>query len=184
MSKRRSPIAKNQQEENRLFGKSWEEIFETRARSNGLWAIHNGLTARFIGPGQIKAVKSDLDYRLVMRTTSIGACAWMDCKTFDSEYMDYSMLTEHQVERALDYLHWGIPSGFIVWLRKAPVERQVVFFSAACIQRFGPGTRFFAEHGMCLGSIASFDLRAIFEGLKAGKPGSRLAGFEDLFQYG
>lgn len=149
----------NQQSKNRAFGDGFEKILEARARSNGLLALKNELSARWVGKGRVQAIKSDLDYRIIQRGKPFSAVAYVDAKTFDNAYVDFSWLKEHQVDQARIYWEWGLPTGFICWLRKLDI---VVFYSYPTIVAGGPGTRFHPRDGISLGTIAEFDLRAIF----------------------
>ena len=141
----------------RKFGGAWERIIQTRARSNGLLILKNDLSAKFIGGGGVRVVKSDLDFRVFTRQ---GKAAYFDAKTFSNPYFDFSDLKEHQVQRSLLYLDWNISSGFLCWFR--PTDR-VAFFKGSLIAQQGPGTRFQPKDGLDIGNIQNFDLRAIME---------------------
>ena len=143
----------------RLHGKAWEQILIARARSNGLLLLKNELSAKFIGGGGVKVLKSDLDFRMFDRSNPITRVSYFDAKTFDDPYFDYSWLQDNQIQRSVTYGEWGVPSGFVVWFR--PVN-EVRFYKGQQIAKSGPGTRFLPEVGVRLGSLHDFDLRAIY----------------------
>jgi len=158
----------------RLFGDSWEKIILARARSNGLLAEKNLLSAQYIAGGGVQVSKSDLDFKVFSRA---GKVAWFDAKTFATNYFDHSVLLkpkppkDHQITRGLLLMDWGINAGFLVWFR--PMNR-IVFYNARQIAKNGPGTRFLPEMGQSLGSLSEFDLRAILSLKSDPKNGSAI----------
>jgi hypothetical protein len=154
----------------REIGAAWEEVFTGQARANGLIPLRNHLTARMIGgPGSVKVVKSELDFCLIRPARRDPekpyAVAWVDSKTFDADYLDYSRLlggtkkdSAHQIERAAMYQSFGIPAGFVVWHRPSGL---IVFYSGSQVEKAGPRTRFLPSDGLTLGKYHSFDLRPI-----------------------
>lgn len=119
-------------------------------------ALKNELAFRYLPGGKIRPIKADLDFRVLKGD---GRVCYLDCKSFDAISFTYSQIDKHQLQRALVYERFKIPSGFVVWLQPL---RQVVFYSGEKLWQRGPGKRFRAEHGVALGDSYTFDLTAIF----------------------
>mgnify|MGYP000464511125 CR=1 FL=1 len=142
---------------NRITGQFFEETFERYALYQGFLPKRNMLSAQPKGGNRWQPVKSQLDWNVYKKN---GMCAIVDCKSFQSGYFTYSSLDEKQVERALEFNRWQIPSGFVVWFRAV---NKVSFFSGAAIEKAGPRTRFLPEHGTVLGRLQDFVLSPIFD---------------------
>lgn len=140
---------------NRDQGLLFESMFKDRAQINGMLAEKNHLTARYLPGGRVKVVKSELDYRLINQSGRIG---YFDCKSFIGDSFTYSQIDPDQLDRALKYEYWNIPSGFIVWLRSI---NKVVWFKGTVIQRKGARASFGPEDGVLLGTIENFDLKRL-----------------------
>jgi hypothetical protein len=141
---------------NRLNGAGWELILVKRARSKGLLALKNALSARPIGGNRFVPVKSRLDFDVIRRD---GRVAYIDCKCFYDRF-NFSDINAKQLERALLYQNWSIPSGFVVLFRKTD---EVVFYSATSLAKIGSGNSFGPDEGLSLGHLSSFDLGLIFK---------------------
>lgn len=141
--------------QNKLQGDAFEEVFELQARLSGLYFEKNNLTARFIPGRRPIIIKSELDYKLI---NQLGCVGYFDCKSYANSFFDYSALNEKQVERAVHYNDWRVPSGFVVWFRSINI---VVFFSGHAIMARGPRSRFVPAHGLTLGPFEKFDLKPL-----------------------
>lgn len=142
-------------DENRQEGKIFEDIFVRQAMRNGLLPIKNYLSAKHTYNGRVQVMKSELDFTLINQE---GHVAFVDCKSFGNDYFTYSQLDRKQVERAMTYNHWKVPSGFVVYFR--PVNR-IVYFTGGHIEMLGAGARFTALGGVQLGSFQNFDLKRV-----------------------
>lgn len=147
--------------QNRIKGAQFESLLVCRAGASGMKALKNELSFRYLPGGRIKPIRADLDFRVLKGD---GRVAWVDCKSFDAISFTYSQIDKHQLQRALAYQQYMVPAGFVVWLEPL---RQVVFYSAQCLWRRGPGARFRAEDGMGLGDSYGFDLSSIFQTVMA-----------------
>lgn len=127
-----------------------------RAGACGCKALKNELSARILGNGKAKVIKSDLDFRLIRRD---GRVSYIDNKSFTGAYFTYSQINAAQLKRALVYESYNVPSGFVVWLKAAS---KVVFYRATIIYAAGPKTRFTCADGIVLGEPFSFDVNGIF----------------------
>jgi hypothetical protein len=139
----------------RLDGKFFEQCFERFARYSGLFPKKTELSARWIGPRKVQAIKSDLDFRLVNREGRVG---YFDCKSFHGSKFRYSAIDRDQLRRALDLNDWNVPAGFVVFFREV---NRVSFFSALSIALAGPGSSFSPEDGVSLGSLETLDLKPL-----------------------
>lgn len=151
--------------DNRKRGADFEEIFKKLAGFQGILVLNNWLTGRYIffkGQRQFQVIKGELDFKAIQRD---GTVAYIDCKCFLDERFPYSVLDQHQIDRALMYGEWNVPSGFVVMFMKV---NKLVFFTGLMISRKGPGSSFGWEDGIQLGSMTKCDLNIIFK-----KRGSR-----------
>lgn len=144
--------------DNRVEGKSFEEVFFLHAQYSGLLPTKNHLTAFYLPGGRVKVVKSELDFRLIRRED--GRVAYLDCKSFKDSFFVFSDLDEKQVERAILYNECNVPSGFVVYFRSV---NRVAFFSGQDIAAKGPRARFDVSEGRFLGRIEKLDLKRIME---------------------
>lgn len=141
---------------NRLEGKFFEELFKKRAQMNGLLARKNHLTAIVTGfNGRVNVVKSELDFTLINQD---GRCGFFDCKSFGGDRFSHSFLNPKQIERAVLYNDWNVPSGFVFYFRKT---NQIVFYSGKHIESVGPKNSFGPEDGQLLGRAELFDLKPL-----------------------
>lgn len=128
-----------------------------RAAIDGMKAIKNELAFRYLKGGQIKPIRADLDFRVLRRD---GRVAYIDTKHFTQDQFSHSHISRDQVLRGLCYESYNVPAGFVVWLRGANETR---YYSAQTIHQRGPGKSFRPEHGLLLGGLYDFSLRAIFD---------------------
>lgn len=154
----------SRQKTNKKTGDSFEDLFKRQAQFNGLLALKNHLTARFVGAGNVKIVKSELDFKLINQNGDVG---YFDCKSFESDYFVYSQIDSKQLERAALYNEWNVPSGFVIWLRKV---NTVLFITGKEIQLKGERTRFTRKDGQRLGSYENFDLKVVLKRSQEGAP--------------
>lgn len=136
-------------------GSAWEQIFERRARSNGLLPVRNPLAARPLGNRRFVPMRSNLDWLLLRRD---GLAALVDTKSY-AETLMHSDIDPKQLERARLYAAWGVPSGFVAWFRRT---NAVVFLPAQYVDDVGPGHSFGPGSGVPLGDLSSFDLNGVF----------------------
>lgn len=146
-------------------GTAFERIFEKMCQLSGLWPYQNHITARRVWKGQLKELKSNLDFTVMDRRGRVG---FFDCKTFDKARVNYSDIDEHQLELSARYCEWNVPSGLVVWLR--PVN-AVLFFPGSFLQRVWPGPGLTPQDGVNLGSWERFDVRPLFTSPSKGSVG-------------
>lgn len=139
-------------EVNRLEGKSFEEIFKSQAQRCGLLVLPNRLTARYIQGGRVLMEKSNLDF---MVSNQMGTVGFLDAKSFAGSKFSFSEIEPHQLDRAVLYNDYSIPSGFVVFFR---AEKVVCFYSGRQIQQKGIGNSFSFHEGLYLGGFWNFDL--------------------------
>lgn len=157
-------------EQNRLEGKSFEEIIKSQGHRCGLLVKPNKLTAKFIPGGRTLLEKSNLDFMLANQMGKVG---FFDAKSFAGSSFGFSDINEHQLEKAVLYNEYRIPAGFLVFFR---AEKAVSFFSGKHIQKSGPGTSMKFGEGIYLGQFWSFDLGLVltldesFDQLLAARP--------------
>lgn len=140
---------------NQAVGAAFEEIFIKQARLNGLLPMKNHLTAKFVGAGRTQLLKSELDFTLISQD---GRVAFIDCKSFQGDHFKYSQLDSKQIERAVMYNSWQVPSGFVTYFR---ATREVCYYSGQTILDTGSRARFESVHSLSLGLLEKFDLRKI-----------------------
>lgn len=144
------------QDTNRIQGKFFEETFERFSRLQNFFPVKNRLSAQPIGLGKWKPIKSQLDYNIYKPG---GQCAIIDCKSFDAGRFTYSQIDDKQLEKAVQFNRWKIPSGFVVWFRD---PNLVSFFSGYEIERRGKRSQFVASSGKILGRLENFIIAPIF----------------------
>lgn len=127
------------------FGKQFEEIFEIVARISGLLPIKNHLKAKVGWKGEIRLLKSNLDFMLISQSGQVG---FFDCKTFADDHFSYSQIDQAQIDTAVLYNYWNVPAGFVVWFRPT---NQVCYFKGSAINKKGPGSSFNEKDGLVLG---------------------------------
>jgi len=143
---------------NKNRGLDFEHIFQKKALREGYNILKNHLTAFWIPfpRRQLKVIKGELDFRMFDRK---GRISYLDCKTFNTDHFVYSVLDEHQINRACLYNDWNIASGFIVYFM--PLDK-VVFFSGHAIKRKGARSSFRPEDGKLLGGLVGMRVSLIF----------------------
>lgn len=142
---------------NKAKGAHFEAQFVARCGAYGLKALRNELSFRYSKGGKINPVRADLDYRVLRRD---GRIAYVDMKVVATEHFTYAQFAKHQMQRALQYAMYNVPSGFVVLFEPT---KSVAFFTGDVIYRRGPRTRFTAADGALLGAPYTFDPRLIFE---------------------
>lgn len=140
---------------NKERGAFFEGVFKKRAQSNGFYCEKHELSCKYIGGGRLLRVKGELDYKLITQTGQVG---YFDCKSYLGDSFSFSVIDENQLKKSTNYNYYSVPSGFVVWFR---LTNQVVFIKGRTIAEKGPSCSFRAEDGLVLGSIESFDLKAI-----------------------
>lgn len=145
--------------DNRENGKGWEAILFRQAQSNGLLIMNNHQAAQWRG-SKLHPIRGNLDFHI---SNAIGRVGFLDAKTFDGPSFTYSQITDggrraHQLERATLYNHWKIPAGFLVWFRPSNL---ISFYSGEKIAKIGPRGSFSTGDGLCLGTLAAFNLGLI-----------------------
>lgn len=141
--------------ENQVVGKQFEELFFRQAQRSGLLPLKNHLACRFLYGGRVQVIKGELDFKLI---TQEGRTGYFDCKSYQDDHFTYSMIEPKQIERSQLYNDWNVPSGFVVWFRKA---NAVCFFPGRAIALRGPGSRFERKDGIFLGRFENFNLKAV-----------------------
>jgi len=129
----------------RIAGSQWENTLELLCRSQGILTIKMPLGCRRVGPKRLIQIKTAFDYVLI---DSRGTVCFLDCKSFDSDRMSHSQLTEHQVDKLSDIEHHKVRAGYLVYFRKINV---VVFFDASKMKALRPGHSLTASDGEYLG---------------------------------
>lgn len=141
---------------NQTLGKQFELRLIHQARLNGLLMLHAGTTVKFLRGGNVKPIKSDLDFKLYDKD---GHHACVDAKSWQGAHFTYSELTPHQVLRAQQYNAWNVTSGFVVLFREL---REIYWFHIDVITQKGRRARFGPADGVLLGPESYFNLRKIF----------------------
>lgn len=150
-------MSKADPNQNREDGKGFESLFFSRAQINGFLVIQNHYTCRFTPGGRVQVIKGELDFKIISQTGRVG---YFDCKTYAKDQFSFSALEPKQVDRAATYNYWKVPSGFVVWFRKA---NHVQFYSGEEIQEKGPRSSFTCSEGLSLGGYENFDLKPLLE---------------------
>jgi len=142
---------------NKAQGARFEALFAARCGVDGLKALKNPLSFKYLPGGRIQPIRADLDFRVLRRD---GRVCYVDTKSFDEEAFTFSQLETHQIQRAMQYDSFKVPAGFVVLLR--PLDR-VFYYPAHVIFCHGPRTRFLPSHGHPLGLSLSFGPGLIFD---------------------
>jgi hypothetical protein len=145
---------------NKRAGTSFEDIFSRQAQLQGFLVMPNHTPCRFIPGGRAIPIKGELDFKLIDQSGRVG---FFDCKSFQEDFFTYSDLDEKQIERAVLYNEWSVPSGFVVYFRKT---NQVYFYNGHVIDLKGPRERFDKSDGISLGTIFKFRPSIIMDQFK------------------
>jgi hypothetical protein len=143
-------------QKNRLEGKAFEEVFKNQSQSCGLLCIQNKLTAKHIPGGRMLVEKSNLDFTIANQR---GKVAFVDTKSFVGSSFCCSEINPSQVERAVLYNDFSIPSGFVVLFRR---DKMVCFYTGKQVQA-GHNRSFHPHDGLYLGLLWKFDLSLILD---------------------
>lgn len=145
---------------NKAQGEHFEAMFMARAGVDGLKALKNPLSFKYLPGGRIQPIRADLDFRVLRRD---GRVAYVDTKCFDADFFTFSQLETHQIQRALQYDAFNVPAGFVVYFK--PLG-NVHYYPAQTIFARGPRSRFVPSHGYLLGAAYAFTLNGIFNAHK------------------
>lgn len=137
----------------------FEELFVRACKLDGLLALKNELSFRWLPQGRIMPLKSDLDFRLI---DSLGEVAFVDTKSFDSDQFTFSDIDAKQLDRAVEYNQWEVRAGFCVWFRKPNV---ISFFLGTQVRSAGPRSVFNPPDGLQLGRFEQFHPARIYDDL-------------------
>lgn len=140
----------------RVEGKQFEQIFQKIAKMRGYFARKMQLSAKYIGPGKLMAVKGELDFQLIHPDHGI---AFLDCKTFMTDSFSFSQLSEHQVNLAMTLNRWNQRAGFLVHFRQGNL---ISFYNGYTIVAKGSRSSFKAEDGIILGTFPDMALERIY----------------------
>jgi len=132
-------------------------MFIARAGVDGLKALKNHLSFKYLPGGRIQPIRADLDFRVLRRD---GRVAYVDTKSFDAAFFTFSQLEPHQIQRALQYDAYSVPAGFVVYLK--PLG-QVYYYPAHAVISKGPRSRFAPKDGHLLGAAYAFTPGIIFD---------------------
>jgi len=134
-------------------GAQFEAIFKQRA----LWEIidvdHHETSARAVKTKtglKFIAARSGYDFTLSFED---GLNAFIDCKTFDSDRITHSQLTEHQVKKLADKELRKNIAGYVIYFRKT---NKVCFVWASKLQSLQPGDSIMDTEMDLLGTMESF----------------------------
>lgn len=147
---------RSRQRESQSSGASLEALFSFHAHRQGILALKQGSSVRYIKGGDIIAQRSGLDFVMIAPG---GAVVFADCKSWGKDFFTWSQITGHQRQTAENIEAKGGTAGFICWFRPSD---QVAFFSATCLDRKGPGSRFTASDGLPLGASNQISFDALF----------------------
>lgn len=135
--------------QSRIEGSRWENTLELLCRSQGILIIKMPLGCKIIvfknGRPSLCQIKTPFDYTLIDRH---GTPCFLDCKSFDSDRISHSQITEHQVNKLYDIEHHNARAGYLVHLRKIDA---VVFYDAIDLHELKPGHSLNANEGEYLG---------------------------------
>lgn len=148
-----------QLQDNKVEGSQFELLFQKTAKLQGFGVHKNKLSCDIIGPGAYRPVKSELDW-LLIDPKDRGRVSYVDTKCFLDDHFVYSVIKQHQIDRAVWFNDFGVTAGFAVWFKSV---NRVVFFSGKLIRFFGERNRFSHDQGVLLGAIHNFDIRRIYE---------------------
>lgn len=138
-----------------VAGKQWESIFERTAHSQGVTCIRMPDGCRVVGPNKLIRVRTPFDYILIHKSTSV----YLDCKSFDSDQITYSMIKDHQMATLLDIEISGCPAGYLIYFRKSNV---ICFAKASQLSRIQPETSLHGREMIILGQLESFAVGRLF----------------------
>ena len=153
------PQFKSQQEENRQYGKFFEQAIERLCRYQQILPLRNPLSCQFIKKGEVKLIKSGLDFTLIKK----GKLVFVDCKTFSDEKFNYSQITEHQLKKACELNRHYVVAGFLCWFR---FKNEVVFFLGKDIECKGKKCSFHFTEGLQLGKLEKINFDLLFNLVK------------------
>jgi hypothetical protein len=137
-------------------GAMFESVFLKMCRLSGVAAQQFPTGCKTI-KGRLIRVKTPWDWILSYR----GRSAFLDTKCSLDSVFPSSLITPHQIEALMPHERQGIPSGYVIWLRKFD---RVFFIKASALEKLMfTGGSFDDTHpeATLLGGI-QFDVRQIF----------------------
>jgi hypothetical protein len=139
-------------------GAGFENIFEMRARQDGILPVKHKLQAKWKTRNgkdwDLAPEKSFVDFSLFFE----GKAAVVDVKSIDDDRFPMSLITRHQLD-TLSLCGEQVPSGYVVCFRET---FQVVFFPWYVLIKCRPDSSLSAKDGVILGGLNNFSVRAIF----------------------
>lgn len=141
------------------YGKQFEVFVHRQALKERLHIIRmpDGCRTVRMRTGELKTlrVQTPFDYVLIWK----GVTAFFDCKTFDSDRISKSQLTDHQVEALCEIEQHECPAGYLINFREI---NSVAFIEANKLKKLEPRSSILAREMLFLGEIENFDLIKIF----------------------
>lgn len=140
-------------------GKQFEALVQRHANKEGLHIIRmpDGCRTVRTKTGELKQlrVQTPFDFVLIWK----GSVAFLDCKTFESDRIAKSQLTEHQVEALWQIEQNDCPAGYLIWFRDI---NSVAYITAKKLKALEPRSSILAREMLFLGEIENFELTNIF----------------------
>lgn len=144
----------------RIEGKNWESRLVDECAFHGVLVVEMPLGCRITGfrngRPTLAQKKTPYDFMLISKH---GVVCVLDCKSFDSDRISHSQLTEHQVDKLSDIEHHKVRAGYLVHLRKI---NAIVFFDAIKLKRLTPGNSLLATDGEYIGTWDKMALGNLF----------------------
>jgi len=110
---------------------------------------------KVVGKNRLIRVKTPFDYILIYQ----GMSVYLDCKSFDSDRITNSQITEHQLESLLRIEESGGIAGYLIYFRPA---HAICFCRATDLAKIKPGSSLPGFSMVILGSIEDFTLGRLF----------------------
>lgn len=137
-------------------GSQFESLVERSAFHQAILPVRMPLGCRRVGRNKLFQIKTPFDFVLVYNGVSI----FLDCKSYDSDRISHSQLTEHQITSLHDLEEHGVFAGYLVWFREV---NTVGFATASQLVSLEPGKSLSCLSCLSLGTIEHFNLLFLFE---------------------
>ena len=135
----------------KIEGNQFEGILEKAARYQNIHFVRIPDGCKTRGYNQLMRVPTPCDYILIHN----GISVFIDCKSYDSDRICYSDITEHQAKSLHAIERAGCVAGLLIWLRK---ESCVAFVKASQLSELQPKDHIHGKDMIYLSSLSKEQL--------------------------
>lgn len=140
---------------NRIEGLQFELLLEREARRQSVLTIKMPLGCRRVGPHKLIQIKTPFDYILIHD----GVSSYVDAKSFNTDSVSFSQLTDHQIVTLKRIQESGAKAGYLVFHRPSNI---IAFYKASLLCKLQSGMSCHYSEAEYLGKFEDFCLGNLF----------------------